>query len=241
MKQTKLSFWFHEISWKAFYIAFSTIFCFCICFFYADVFLCEHLQIFLHIMPNNALKFTTFFVTETFSSMLTLSFYITFLCIFPFILYCLHTFYRPSCFFYEAHKQLTFLLLSFSIFIVAHWSFKYWLLPNILKFFISLGNNQLWQHIPNVYNYVLFSLSLAVGFQILFQLTFLGIYIDSLLLFHYTSLARTRKYWHIALLCLSAFICPPDVFLQTTCWGFFVLCFEFMHIGFCFVRSYKKQ
>ena len=241
MKQTKLSFWFHEISWKAFYIVFSAIFCFCTCFFYADVFLCEHLQVFLHIMPKNALKFTTFFVTETFSSMLTLSFYITFLCIFPFILYCLHTFYRPSCFFYEARKQLTFLLLSFGLSIVAHLSFKYWLLPNILKFFISLGNNPLWQHIPNVYNYILFSLSLAVGFQILCQLTCLGIYIDSLWLSHYTALARTRKYWHIVLLCFSALVCPPDIFLQTTCWGFFVFCFEFMHIGFCFVRNYKKQ
>lgn len=241
MKQTKLSFWFHEISWKAFYIVFSAIFCFCTCFFYADVFLCEHLQVFLHIMPKNALKFTTFFVTETFLSMLTLSFYITFLCIFPFILYCLHTFYRPSCFFYEARKQLTFLLLSFGLSIVAHLSFKYWLLPNILKFFISLGNNQLWQHIPNVYNYILFSLSLAVGFQILCQLTCLGIYIDSLWLSHYTALARTRKYWHIVLLCFSALVCPPDIFLQTTCWGFFVFCFEFMHIGFCFVRNYKKQ
>ena len=241
MKQTILSSWFHEISWKAFYIVFSAIFCFCTCFFYADVFLCEHLQVFLHIMPKNALKFTTFFVTETFLSMLTLSFYITFLCIFPFILYCLHTFYRPSCFFYEARKQLTFLLLSFGLSIVAHLSFKYWLLPNILKFFISLGNNQLWQHIPNVYNYILFSLSLAVGFQILCQLTCLGIYIDSLWLSHYTALARTRKYWHIVLLCFSALVCPPDIFLQTTCWGFFVFCFEFMHIGFCFVRNYKEQ
>ena len=241
MKETKLNFWFHEISWKIFYTFFSTVFCFCICFFYADVFLCEHLQIFLQIMPKNALKFTTFFVTETFSSMLTLSLYTTFLCIFPFMLYCLHTFCRPSYFFYEAYKQLIFLILSFSLSIVAHLFFKYSLLPNILQFFISLGNNELWQHIPNVYNYILFSLSLAIGFQILCQLTCLGIYIDSMSLSNYLMLARTRKYWHIGLLLFSAFICPPDVFLQSTCWVFLVLCFEFMHLGFCFVRSYKKQ
>ena len=111
MKQTKLSFWFHEISWKAFYIVFSAIFCFCTCFFYADVFLCEHLQVFLHIMPKNALKLKEYQVSLIYPPQ---SFYITFLCIFPFILYCLHTFYRPSCFFYEARKQLTFLLLSFA-------------------------------------------------------------------------------------------------------------------------------
>lgn len=192
-------------------------------------------------MPKNVFKFTTFFVTETFSSMLTLSLYITFLCIFPFVLYCLHTFYRPSFFFHEAYKQLTFLILSFSLSIIAHLFFKHWLLPNILQFFISLGNNELWQHIPNVYNYILFSLSLAVGFQIFCQLTCLAIYIDSIWLSHYIVLARTRKYWHIALLFLSAFICPPDVFLQTTCWVFFILCFELTHMGFCFVRSYKKN
>jgi len=241
MKETKLNFWFHEISWKIFYTFFSTVFCFCICFFYADVFLCEHLQIFLQIMPKNALKFTTFFVTETFSSMLILSLYKTFLCIFPFLLYCLHTFYRPSYFFYETYKQLTFLILSFSFSVVAHFSFKYLLLPSILQFFISLGNNEFWQHIPNVYNYILFSLSLAIGFQLFCQLICLGIYIDSIRLSNYTVLAGTRKYWHIGLLFLSAFICPPDVFLQSTFWFFLIICFEFTHLGFCFVRSYKKQ
>ena len=125
MKQTKLNFWFHEISWKGLYILFSTIFCFGTCFFYADVFLCEYLQIFLYVMPKNALKFTTFFVTETLSSMLILSLYTTFLCIFPFILYCLHTFYRPSYFLYEAHKQLIFLILSFSFSIAAHFELSW--------------------------------------------------------------------------------------------------------------------
>ena len=159
MKQTKLSFWFHEISWKVFYILFSTIFCFCTCFFYADVFLCEHLQIFLYIMPKNTLKFTTFFVTETFSSMLTLSLYTTFM-YFSFLCFIVYIlFVDQVIFFYEAYKQLIFLILSFSLSIVAHLFFKYLLLPNILQFFISLGNNELWQHIPNVYNYILFSLS----------------------------------------------------------------------------------
>ena len=241
MKQTKLNFWFHEISWKGLYILLSTIFCFGTCFFYADVFLCEYLQIFLYVMPKNALKFTTFFVTETLSSMLILSLYTTFLCIFPFILYCLHTFYRPSYFLYEAHKQLIFLILSFSFSIAAHLSFKHLLLPSILQFFISLDNNELWQHIPNVYNYILFSLSLAIGFQLFCQLICLGIYIDSIRLSNYTVLAGTRKYWHIGLLFLSAFICPPDVFLQSTFWFFLIICFEFTHLGFCFVRSYKKQ
>ncbi len=241
MKQTKLNFWFHEISWKGLYIFFSTIFCFGTCFFYADVFLCEYLQIFLYVMPKKALKFTTFFVTETLSSMLILSLYTTFLCIFPFILYCLHTFYRPSYFLYEAHKQLIFLILSFSFSIAAHLSFKHLLLPSILQFFISLDNNELWQHIPNVYNYILFSLSLAIGFQLFCQLICLGIYIDSIRLSNYTVLAGTRKYWHIGLLFLSAFICPPDVFLQSTFWFFLIICFEFTHLGFCFIRSYKKQ
>ena len=241
MKETKLNFWFHEISWKIFYTFFSTVFCFCICFFYADVFLCEYLQIFLYVMPKNALKFTTFFVTETLSSMLIISLYITFLCIFPFILYCLHTFYRPSYFLHETYKQLTFLILSFSFSIVAHLSFKHLLLPSILQFFISLDNNELWQHIPNVYNYILFSLSLAISFQLLCQIICLGIYIDSIKLSNYIILARTRKYWHIGLLFLSAFVCPPDVFLQSTFWFFLIICFEFAHLGFCFVRSYKKQ
>ena len=52
---------------------------------------------------------------------------------------------------------------------------------------------------------------------------------------------RMRTLAELDQVSISAFICPPDVFLQSTFWVFLILCFEFTHLGFCFIRSYKKQ
>ena len=240
MKSTNITYMINEAKYKLYYSLISTLLCFCICFFYKDVFLFYHLKLCQIAFGNTKIAFVTFHVTETFYAMATLGVYISCIAVFPFWLYCIHTFLRPSRFQKEAFLQAIYFCMIVFLCYSSYCITVYILLPTILQFFIALDTLQTWQHVPRVLDYILFIVSLNGSMHILSQLPLLSVYCFFVFSLKPSNLTNTRKYWHVCLLCVSAFICPPDVGLQLTC-SFCLIClFECVYGCLCIANVYKK-
>jgi|MDTA01.2.fsa_nt_gb sec-independent protein translocase protein TatC len=240
MKSTNIEYMINEAKYKLYYSFISTLFCFCVCFFYKDVFLFYHLKLCQTGFGNAKIPFVTFHVTETFYAMATLGIYMSFIAVLPFWLYCIHTFLRPSKFQKEAFVQCVYFCMIAFLCYSSYSITVYTLLPTILEFFIALDTLQTWQHVPRVLDYIFFIVSLNASMHLLSQLPLLSVYCFSLFSFKSLDLTHTRKYWHVCLLCISAFISPPDVGLQLTC-SFCLIClFECVYACLFIANMYKK-
>lgn len=239
MKAPHMMNMLNEAKWKTVYTLFSSILCFCTCFVYSDILLQHHLFLCSQSLPKSFGMFTSTSLTETFFVLIVICVYISIMCSFPVALYNIHTFLRPGRFFYE-----TIFHLNYTVFTsVCVWNIYIFtmtfVLPLTLQFFLSMNTS--WHHIPRISDYVFFSLWLCFCLQLVSQVPWIALYIAVFFSFSYSMFAKTRKYWYIFLLCVSALICPPDVWLQAFCWGTFILCFECLHIFICLGQLYGNE
>ncbi len=232
-----------ELLWKSIYTCLSLGICFCICFNYADVFLFYHASICFKVLPNIIPSFLTLDVTEALQSMFLISLFICSMCMFPFIYYFIITFILPSCFKTEIYYIYIISIGSILSSMLAYLLTIYILVPNVLHFFLYLDTNvaNTWHHVPRLIHYVSFSITFSFGMQLFSQLPWLALILYKIWPFPIHSFNTLRKYVHVGALCLSAFLCPPDLYLQTYLWLVFVVCIETMYLCICIASTYIKH
>lgn len=110
-------------------------------------------------------------------------------------------------------------------------------------FFLYLDTNvaNTWHHVPRLIHYVSFSITFSFGMQLFSQLPWLALILYKIWPFPIHSFYTLRKYVHVGALCLSAFLCPPDLYLQTYLWLVFVVCIETMYLCICIASTYIKH
>lgn len=240
---TPIQQFMQELFWKSIYTFLSLALCFCICFRYADVFLFHHAVVCFKVLPNIIPSFLTLDVTEALQSMILISIYICSMCLFPIIYYFILTFILPSCF--ETEIQYIYIVSIGSILssIFAYVVTMHLLVPNVIHFFLYLDTNMAptWHHVPRLIHYISFIITFSIAMQIVSQLPWISLILYKIWPFPIQVFNTIRKYIHVGALCLSAFLCPPDLYLQLYLWVVFVVCIEIMYVCICIASMYVKR
>lgn len=241
---TYLHSFFHEMRLRSYYVLFSTFSTFFISYSF-------HLEI-LYIIGKPFLEFQHRFVflelTEAFYTLLRISTSLTFLLIFPLLVYHFWSFFVPSLYQLEREKTSRVCVLLLSLFLCEILFTYFFFLPKICDFLLSFemasGTETSGFHgIPllsveftaRLQSYVHVILKILWGVFVFFQIPLCVILCYSQKLLHVSSFYRNRKLLGLFALLVSAFLVPPDFLSQLVVAFFFFMLLEFLiFIGFFF-------
>ena len=129
----------------------------------------------------------------------------------PFWMYQLWAFIRPVLHDQEQKATLTYIPVTFFLFL-AGISFSYfWLLPFLLEVSTELGQELGIEQVIGVENYFSFLIRLTIPFGLLFQLPVVTMFLTRLGLVTPFFMRKNRKYAYFALFVIAALISPPDI------------------------------
>ena len=194
-----------------------TFFLFIISYIYSNQCIYLLIKPLLLTKKSNYLIFTD--MVEVFIVKILLSLTISLLISTVFSLFQFFFFFAPGLYKRENILLLKILISFLTLLVISSYLIFTYLIPNIWKFFIDLGNtpnNHLYDiHLePKLYNYILFITKLLILTSIIFQYPFL---IFIFLIFKKSfinNIVKFRKVYYIITLILASFIAPPDVFSQ---------------------------
>ena len=142
---------------------------------------------------------------------LNLAFIIAIVLASPFWMYQLWAFIRPGLHDQEQKATLTYIPVTFFLFL-AGVSFSYfWLLPFLLEVSTELGQELGIEQVIGVENYFSFLIRLTIPFGLLFQLPVVTMFLTRLGLVTPFFMRKNRKYAYFALFVIAALISPPDI------------------------------
>lgn len=226
-----------ELKWRLFYLIFSAICTFIMCYNYQIEIVYVIGKPFLELQQT----FIFLELTEAFYTLLKISTILTGLVLIPLCVYQIWSFFIPS--FYEIERtSINLFFLLFLFFFVNEVLFTYFLvLPKICHFLISFEmTSQVTQsgfHIDPVISveftaqigsYVKLIVKICSILLFLFQIPLCVCFLYSKRILHVSSLYCNRKFLSLFSLLLSAFIVPPDVVSQLVVAVFFYILFEFL-------------
>ena len=241
---TYLHSYFYEMKLRSYYVLFSIISTFFICYYF-------QLET-LYIIGKPFLQFQHTFVflelTEAFYTLLRISTSLTFLLICPLLLYHFWSFFVPSLYQMEREKASRICVLFFILFLCEILFTYFFFLPKICDFLISFemasgtetsgfnGTPLLSvEFTARLQSYVHLFFKILCGVLVLYQIPLCVIVFYSTRLIHVSSFYRNRKLLSLLALLVSAFIVPPDFLSQLALALFFYLLLEFLiFLGFFF-------
>jgi sec-independent protein translocase protein TatC len=185
-------------------------------------------------MYTNRFIFTQ--LTEVFFTYFKFSIFCGILFSLPIIFFFIWLFFIPGLYNYERKYINWYCLLIFVLLIVSILLNYYFILPNILKFFLYFEQNNMYFPIhfeAKLSNYlfsiVLLLLNITLCFQIPAILSFL-LYFN---IVKVENLIKKRKYIYITFILISALISPPDLYNQILL-SFFIIFFYELFIFLLF-------
>jgi sec-independent protein translocase protein TatC len=156
-------------------------------------------------------------LTEAFTSYLKLSFFITLLCLFPYINWHIYRFVAPAL--YDKEKNIFNLLLLISpilFYLGAIFAYKL-VLPLAFDFFMSFeqksGNLPLILE-AKISEYIKLSLRIILAFGFVFQVPVILVLLIKSNLLTLEDLRKNRKYAIVTFFIIGAVITPPDIISQ---------------------------
>ena len=166
-------------------------------------------------MKSHRFIFTT--LTEIFFTYIKFSIILGLIISLPFIIFQLWLFLIPGLYKFEKNILDFYLLISFSCFLISILLNYYFILPNILKFFLNFENNNYFFPLhfeAKLENYLFFTLRLFLNMILCFQFPFILCILLFFNLLSYQFFIYNRKIFYIIFLFLSAIIAPPDFYSQ---------------------------
>lgn len=234
---SNLHYHFLEIKIRCFYVTFSTIVTFLICYnFQVEL---------IYLIGKPFLKFQQTFIflelTEAFYTLLHISSFLTLLVSFPFVFYHLWGFFVPSFYDFERIKInywcIFFISLLFCEILITY----FFLLPQIcsflLSFEISSGIDKSGLHLIPLLNveftvriksYIDLVVRILSTVLFFFQIPLCIFILYSKKVFHVSHFYMNRKWLYLFSLLLSGLIVPPDVVSQIFLSFVFYLVFEIL-------------
>jgi sec-independent protein translocase protein TatC len=232
-----------EIKSRCFYIFLSFLITLITCYFYQIEILYLIGRPFIELNQ----KFIFIDPTEAFYTILKVSFLISFLCIFPYIIYQVCCFFLPSYYDYERIVFIKILGIFFTIFFVELLFIYFEIFPQICKFLLSFEISSfnhketdpliIIELSARIKSYVNLTFQFFFFLLIIFQIPF-GFFF----LFYYKwltsyNLCKNRKLFLFFFILVSAFLSPPDLISQIWITFFFYCMYEILIImGFFFTK-----
>lgn len=244
---TPLHYHLVEIKWRFFYLIFSSIFTF---------FLCYNSQVeIVYVIGKPFLEFQQKFIflelTEAFYTLLKISLIFTIIVSIPLGLYHIWSFLIPSSYKSE-RKTLTWVFVLIFFLFVNEILFPYFfILPKICHFLLSfeMTSQTIQSGFHNdpvlsveftaqIGSYVTLIVKIFTVIFVLFQIPVCICFLYSKNLVHVSSFYSNRKFLGFFSLLLSAFLVPPDVIIQLLVAFFFIFLFEVLiFLGLLFEHS----
>ncbi len=224
--------WFYtkEVLNRIYYILFSFVLSFSICYYYADVFLYT-----LSIKCSNHFLCTS--LSEAFFNFITISFYLSLYITIPYTIYSIGCFISSGLYVSEKREFIKnsiiiIILLYLSLFIAQNY-----IIPYLFKFFIdsgNLGHGEIFQLEvePRIESYVQMSIRICLLSHIIVFVPYSMIYY---------SWNIPRQWLYLVAVMFAAFMAPPDVFVQLGLSMVLLLVVESSVLVVCIKNKYKKR
>ncbi len=209
------SIYYHgkELKLRGYYLGFSFLITFFICYYYSF----EILYLFVKPFLSYEKNFIFTDLTEAFYTTIKLSFIISFYILIPFIIYQFWCFFIPSSFL-EQRQKYNFFFITIVILLLMSVSFIYFLvLPELYKFLLDFEITTNFMNIQleaRIQSYVELACKIFLFFSILFQVPLFCIIAFQYDLITSDFLVKNRSHIFLLNLFLSAFISPPDILTQ---------------------------
>lgn len=235
---------FYELKVRSFYVFFSALTVFFVCWNSQEQLVYLVGRPFLHLDHT----FIYLELTEAFSTLLTLSFVFTFLLVFPLAVYQLWCFLIPS--FYKLERFGLSLVCSLFLggLVCEIGVFYFVLLPQLVKFLLSFELSgdadcvkQSVEFTARLAHYVTLVVNLLTVFLILFQLPFGVCFFFSKNKVKVDTFYLNRHFGAGISLLVSAFLVPPDIWSQLGLFFLFFVVFEVMIWIGIFFQAFQKD
>lgn len=239
-----------EIKLRSFYFLISFVFTFIACYKYQI----ELLYILGRPFIELHHKFIFIDLTEAFYTTLRVCTITSLLCIFPYGIYQLWSYFIPSCYISE-RKFVNIFILLFCFFLLLELSSIYCVVfPTICDFFLSYElpasgkiQNQLntpliiIEYTARIESYIKLTIGIFLLLLTLFQIPFLFLFIYYYKWLTCYDLCKNRKLFLFCCVLMAAFLSPPDIISQSFITFFLFCIYEFLiFIGFLFEITLKK-
>jgi sec-independent protein translocase protein TatC len=249
-QHTLLFLYVQEARWKSLYALLSFLLCFFVCVHFFDAFLFLFAQPFFTHTHALQKDFIMTDLTEAFSTMLLLSGYIACVCTAPLCIYFLLTFFTPSFFQKETTRHVLLCAVGFASFACSYALAYTTLLPSFWLFFLAFDTVHGHAHTPLMFAalqyeprlapYVAFTLHVLIWTHVICQLPCVAFIVQSWVQLPLHYIGFYRKYMHVALVFVSALVCPPDLMTQCVCWLVLSVGVEWMCLFLGLGHTYTK-
>lgn len=173
-------------------------------------------------LPMNAFK-----LTDPFKIYMTFAFVCGVILTSPVILYQFWAFIRPGLHENEQKATLSYIPISFFLFLFGI-AFSYFILfPFVIRFMGQLAERLNITEMYGINEYFQFLLQLTLPFGVLFQLPVVIMFLTRLGIVTPMFLSRVRKFAYFVLLVIAGFITPPDLVSHLMVTGPLLLLYEF--------------
>lgn len=183
---------------------------------------------------KNIFVYTSIF--ETFTTDISLSLYCSFIVSFPIILFFVYKFISKSLYKSEKKIVLPIFILSFCLFILSMFITYSFLLPRMVKFFVSFST--IAKPMLKISEYVFSFFYLIIAISITFQFPIILIILSKFGFIDNNFLDNHRKIAIVFIFTISAIITPPDVFSQILVAIFLILIYEITNV---FIKKFLKN
>jgi sec-independent protein translocase protein TatC len=167
-----------------------------------------------HAEEARMLTMNAFRVTDPLKVYMEVTIVIACLLVLPVILYQLWAFVSPGLYEKERRITLSFIPISFLLFISGVLFAYYVLFPLMVHFMIGLSNEMGIHSVIGIREYFSFLLRITLPFGFVFQMPVITMFFTRLGIITPKLLKKARKYAYFALIVTAAVMTPPDVFSQ---------------------------
>lgn len=150
---------------------------------------------------------------EAFCSYLKLSFLMSLMISFPFVVWQIYSFIAPGLYKFEKRSILPFIILSPILFVIGGAVAYYGAIPLAWRFFLSFENNAIVLE-AKLNEYLDLVMDFFIGFGLAFQMPILISLLSKIGIINTNHLRKFRRYAIVVIFILAAILTPPDVISQ---------------------------
>ncbi len=180
--------------------------------FIAGLFLSKPVILFLqHADQAKAIDMNAFRVTDPLDVYMKFAFIIGLVLCSPVIMYQLWAFIRPGLLDHEQKVTLSYIPMTFFLFVFGVLFSYFIIFPNILGFMKNLGQSLHIDNVIGINEYFSFLIQMTLPFGFLFQMPILVMFLTRLGLITPYFLVKIRKYAYFILIVIAGIITPPEL------------------------------
>jgi sec-independent protein translocase protein TatC len=180
--------------------------------FVAGLFLAKPVILFLqHAEQAKNIDMNAFRVTDPLDVYMKFAFIIGIVLCSPVIMYQIWAFIRPGLLEHEQKVTLSYIPMTFFLFIFGLMFSYFIIFPNILGFMQDLGQSLNIDNVIGINEYFSFLIQMTLPFGFLFQMPILVMFLTRLGLITPYFLVKVRKYAYFILIVIAGIITPPEL------------------------------